>query len=87
MDSTSDSDNEEISEFCKKLKIKVPLKKKEKKQKQRNVSLSELENIDINNLPIQILPELTPVCNDERTLVINQELSQESVVLATETEV
>lgn len=30
MDSTSDSNNEEISEFCKKLKIKVPLKKKKK---------------------------------------------------------
>lgn len=37
-------------------------------------------------MPIQILPELTPVCNDERTLVINRELSQESVILGAETE-
>lgn len=37
MDPTSDSDNEEILEFCKKLKIKVPLEKKKKKNRSKEM--------------------------------------------------
>ncbi|XP_045485486.1 uncharacterized protein LOC110999393 isoform X1 [Pieris rapae] len=82
MDSTSDSENEEILELCKQLKIKAPLKK----PKLRNIPLSELENIDINNLPVQILPDILPECNEGTALVINQEILQNPVISAAETE-
>uniref|UniRef100_A0A2A4JWD4 Uncharacterized protein n=1 Tax=Heliothis virescens TaxID=7102 RepID=A0A2A4JWD4_HELVI len=81
MDSTSDSESEDILELCKELNIKVPLKK----QKLRNVYIAELENIDINNLPIEILPEFLPISN-ETASELNKELSQYPVTLAAEIE-
>ncbi|CAG4989567.1 unnamed protein product [Parnassius apollo] len=71
-----------ILDLCKELNIRVPLKK----QKQRNIPLLELENIDINNLTIQILPEFPSPSIDEIPQFLSKELSQKPVTISTDTE-
>ncbi|CAG9796288.1 unnamed protein product [Diatraea saccharalis] len=63
MDTTcSDSENDEvILDLCKQLNIKVPSKNK----KPRNITTQDLENINIANLPVQILPDFLPVYEEQ----------------------
>ncbi|CAH1104302.1 unnamed protein product [Psylliodes chrysocephalus] len=66
-DSSSDDTDEDemILEMCKELKIKLPAKKLKQEPVKQNTTfeLSNLENVDINNLPILILPPNEAITN------------------------